>query len=312
MKKDMRDSVGEFYSKAARQPAGELCCASSYDGSLASHIPPEVLEVSYGCGSPVTQAALAEGETLVDLGSGGGVDCFLAAKLVGGGGRVIGVDMTEEMLERARGAAPKVAENLGFDVVEFRKGFLEEIPVEDGAADVVTSNCVVNLAGDKELVFREIWRILGDGGRLAIADVVAEGDVPEGMRADERLWSECVSGALREDLFLAAARKAGFYGMEVVSRVPYRVVEGLRFNSVVVRGYKLAKGAECVYRGQKAVYNGPFSEVSDDEGHTFAAGVAVEICTDTAERLSRAPYRDMFTIIEPDREGSRPCEPGCC
>ena len=146
MEKMIRDSVSEFYSSAAVKPVESLCCASSYSEPDVSHIPKDVLDISYGCGSPVALAEIKEGETLVDLGSGGGIDCFIAAKRVGRNGRVCGVDMTEEMLLKAKEASSKVALNLGYDIVEFKKGYLEEIPVEDEKADVVTSNCVINLS----------------------------------------------------------------------------------------------------------------------------------------------------------------------
>ncbi|MFQ5465229.1 MAG: methyltransferase domain-containing protein [Thermodesulfobacteriota bacterium] len=319
MERTRREDVGEFYAEAAREPMERLCCASNYDEDAVAHIPREVLDISYGCGSPVLAAGLAAGDTLVDLGSGGGIDCFIAARVVGEGGRVVGVDMTNDMLEKAARAAERVASNLGYDVVEFRKGFLEGVPVEDSAADVVTSNCVVNLAENKRGVFSEIYRILKDRGRFCISDVVSEGDVPESMRSDRRLWGECISGALREDEFLSLARGAGFYGLKVLSSAPYREVEGVRFNSVTVSGFKFAKSPECVYRGHRAAYLGPFSSVTDDDGHTYAAGVPVEICTDTLAKLTDPPYRGMFSITGPDRgpgdekEDPAACNPGeCC
>lgn len=307
--KDMRDFVEKFYSDAAKAPDSGLCCPTANPPELADHIPPEVMEVSYGCGSPVALAQVAEGETVVDLGSGGGVDCFIAARLVGPGGRVVGVDMTDDMLERAGAAAPKVAENLGFSVVEFRKGFLEEVPVEDSFADLVTSNCVINLSSRKDRVMEEVFRVLKPGGRICISDVVAEKTVPEDIKADKVLWGECISGALTEGEFLEAAREAGLQGLAIASRAPYREVRGVRFDSVVLTGYKYEKGGECVYKGHRAVYNGPYSSVEDDQGHRFPRGEAVEVCTDTAEMLTRPPYRGSFTVLEP---GGEAVETPCC
>ncbi len=252
-----RRSVREFYGHAAEEPRAELCCPVRPDEADLTHIPPEVVERFYGCGSPVAAAAPAPGETMVDLGSGAGIDCFIAAKKVGAGGRVYGIDMTDSMLAVACECRPKVAEALGWDVVEFRRGFLEAIPLEDATAHVVTSNCVINLSPDKPRVFREIWRVLKDHGRAVVADIVADRGVPPKMRADGQLWGECISGALTEEAFLAALERAGFYGVSIVQKTFWREVEGCRFYSVTVRGYKFEKRAGCSYIGQYAVYLGP-------------------------------------------------------
>ncbi|HHL39748.1 MAG TPA: methyltransferase domain-containing protein [Deltaproteobacteria bacterium] len=318
MSDDIRATVERFYSEAATEPRPGLCCPVSVPREEVAHIPEELFDISYGCGSPVLAAGLAPGMTLLDLGCGAGVDCFIAAKLVGGGGRVIGVDMTDEMLRRAREAAIRICENLGYDVVEFRKGFLEKIPVEDGSVDVVTSNCVINLSPHKDRVMREIYRVLKDSGTFCISDVVAGKEIPPEIRADSRLWGECIAGAVREEEFIETARAAGFYGIKTEGKYLYRRVEGIDFHAVTIRGYKLARGEICVYRGHMAVYNGPFSSVCDDEGHTFPAGRPVEVCTDTAERLRRPPYRDHFTVIEPGETArAAPCKvgdmkTGCC
>ena len=221
-----RGSVREFYGHAAEEPQAELCCPVRPDAADLTHIPPEVVERFYGCGSPVAAAALAPGETMVDLGSGAGIDCFIAAKTVGAEGRVYGIDMTDSMLTVAQECRPKVAEALGWDVVEFRRGFLEAIPLEDATAHVVTSNCVINLSPDKPRVFREIWRVLRDHGRAVVADIVADREVPPRMRADGQLWGECISGALTEEAFLAALERAGFYGVSIVQKTFWREVEG--------------------------------------------------------------------------------------
>jgi len=316
----IRDSVKGFYAEAARKPMQELCCPISYDDNDISHIPEDVLGISYGCGSPISIAEIKEGESVLDLGSGAGIDCFIAAKKVGSKGRVIGVDMTEEMLDRAREASKKVAKNLGFDVVEFRKGFLEEIPLADEAVDLVTSNCVINLSPDKERVFREMYRVLKHNGRFTISDIVADKDVPAQLKADKRLWGECISGALKEDEFIAIARGVGFYGIDIAKRYLYREINGIRFYSITVKGYKFKKGPKCVYIGQYAIYHGPFKSVWDDDGHEYPVGVPVEVCTDTAEKLSRPPYRGLFTITDPlgtdlesiPRDEARGCGPECC
>ena len=318
-----RLTVREFYGEAAEQPQAELCCPVQPNAEDLEHIPKEVVERFYGCGSPVTAAALLPGESMVDLGSGAGIDCFIAAKYVGAEGHVYGVDMTDQMLSVARDCRPRVAAALGYDAVEFRKGYLEEIPVEDATADVVTSNCVINLSPDKPRVFREIWRVLKDHGRLVVADIVSDRDVPPKMRADGQLWGECISGALTEEAFLAGVEKAGFYGVSVLKKTFWREVQGCAFYSVTVRGYKFEKKAGCQFIGQYAVYLGPQKAVVDEEGHLFPRGEAVEVCTDTAAKLSHAPYVSSFAIVDgpngvrevtesPDDDAC--CAPGsdCC
>lgn len=315
-----RAAVREFYGHAAEQPQAELCCPVRPDAEDLAHIPPEVVERFYGCGSPVSAAAPAPGETLVDLGSGAGIDCFIAARRVGSDGRVFGIDMTDQMLAVARESQPSVAAALGYDIVEFRKGLLEQIPLDARSADIVTSNCVINLSPDKPAVFREVWRVLKDRGRAVIADVVADRDVPPRLRADGQLWGECISGALSEDAFLAALERAGFYGVSMLKKTFWREVEGTRFYSVTVRGFKFEKKAGCRYIGQYAVYLGPLKAVVDEEGHLFPRGVPVEICTDTAAKLAAPPYMGTFavldgqastTIIASD-EGCCDTNGGCC
>lgn len=304
-----RESVRAFYAKAAKEPVEELCCPSGYSSMDTSHIPPEVLKMAYGCGSPMEWADIRPGEVVVDLGSGGGIDCFVAARYVGPKGRVIGVDMTREMLEEAVKNKEKVAENLGYDVVEFRRGYLEEIPLPDACADVVVSNCVINLSPDKERVFSEIWRILKSHGRAVISDTLSMEKVPLSMRRNPRLWGECISGALTEEEFLGGLEKAGFYGVSVLKKSFWREVEGRKFYSAVIRGYKLKKGRGCRYIGQRAVYMGPFKAVIDEEGHMFPRGKPVDVCTDTAAKLRKQPYASAFRLM--DSEGGEK-EYRCC
>ncbi len=313
-----RLTVREFYGEAAVEPQAELCCPTRPDESDLAHIPKEVVERFYGCGSPVTAAALAVGEMMVDLGSGAGIDCFIAAKKVGVDGRVIGIDMTDQMLAVARDCQPKVAAALGYDVVAFQKGYLEEIPLGDGTADVVTSNCVINLSTDKPRVFREIWRVLRDHGRAVIADIVSDREVPPRMRADGQLWGECISGALTEEALLAGLERAGFYGVSLVKKSFWKEVEGCTFSSVTVRGFKFEKKAGCRYVGQYAVYLGPQKAVIDEEGHFFPRGTPVEVCTDTAAKLAQPPYHASFVIVDEATSArdvmidADDCGPGCC
>jgi SAM-dependent methyltransferase len=230
--------------------------------------------------------------------------------------------MTDAMLALAEENRPLVAANLGFDAAEFRKGFLESIPVEDRTVDVVTSNCVVNLSPDKGKVFSEIWRVLKDHGRVVIADIVSEREVPPHLKTNAALWGECTVGALTAEGFVASLEKAGFYGIEVLRKTYWKAIEGYPFYSMTVRAWKFEKTAGCVFRGQRAVYLGPAKAFVDEEGHTFPRGLEVEICTDTAAKLSHLPYAGAFNVLEPEGAGDLesaarcapgdPCAPGCC
>lgn len=267
----------ERYAAAAIAPEAALCCPVEYDARYLEVIPTEVIEKDYGCGDPSRH--LLPGETVLDLGSGTGKICFIASQVVGPEGRVIGVDMTDAMLEVARRNAPVVAGRTGFANVTFRKAriqdlaldldafdaFLRETPVTDSASffaaatqadrlrataplvadgtiDVVVSNCVLNLvdAAEKDLLFREIHRVLKDGGRAVISDIVSDRTVPARLQDDPDLWSGCLSGAYVEDGFLEAFRRAGFAEVELLVRgeEPWRVVEGIEFRSVTVRAWK--------------------------------------------------------------------------
>ncbi len=310
----VRKSVNEFYAAAAIQPQKELCCPTSYNAADISHIPREALNISYGCGSPVTQANIKPGESVLDLGSGGGIDCFIAAKMAGEQGQIIGVDMTDEMLRNANATREIVARNLGYNNVRFMKGFLEEIPVTDECVDLVTSNCVINLSAQKEKVFQEILRVLKTGGRFMISDIVSDREVPVSMKQDKKLWGECISGAITEAEFFNITRKIGFYGLEIVNRYLYKEVDGFTFYSITARGHKFKKSKECVYTGQYAIYKGPCSNVSDDDGHTYPVGTPIEICTDTAWKLSNPPYEGMFILSGgmQSKDVKTACGPKCC
>jgi radical SAM protein with 4Fe4S-binding SPASM domain len=307
-----RAAVREFYGHAAEEPQAELCCPVKPDAEDLAHIPPEVVERFYGCGSPVSAALPQTGETLVDLGSGAGIDCFIASRRVGRGGRVIGIDMTDQMLSVAHECQPKVAAALGYDNVEFRRGLLERVPVDDGTADIVTSNCVINLSPDKRAVFCEIWRVLKDHGRAVLADIVADREVPPALRADGQLWGECISGALSEDGLLSALERAGFYGVTILRKTFWREVEGTRFYSVTVRGFKFEKKSGCRYIGQWATYLGPMKAAVDEEGHFFPRGVPVEVCTDTAAKLRAAPYAGTFAVVDDLESKVDVTAAGCC
>jgi SAM-dependent methyltransferase len=222
---DVRRAVRERYSNLAL--SGSSCCGPSpstmcscgnlYPAADVISLPAEAVAVSAGCGNPTAIAGLKPGMTVVDLGSGGGIDAFLSAKKVGRKGRVFGIDATHEMILRAR----KTAKDNGYDNVEFRLGEIEHMPLDAGIADVIISNCVINLSPDKGQVFREAFRVLKPGGKLAVSDIVLMKDLPEQMKSDLGAWSECVSGAVSEKEYMRAISDAGFERIRVEERAVY-------------------------------------------------------------------------------------------
>lgn len=199
---------------------------------------PEAANMGLGCGNPVALASLKKGETVLDLGSGGGIDVFLASKKVGPKGRVIGVDMTEAMIERATANMLKQ----GYKNVDFRLGEIEKLPVDNETVDVIISNCVINLSIDKDQVFREAYRVLKHGGRLMVSDLVTEGEIPAKVRKSLDAWASCVGGALEKQQYLESIRKAGFKDIRIVSESTYdlEVSEDLKgkIASVQVEAHK--------------------------------------------------------------------------
>ena len=330
-------AVKRRYGLAAQAQEIALCCPVDYDPRHLEIIPAEVLERDYGCGDPSRH--LNPGETVLDLGSGTGKICFIASQVVGANGRVIGVDITPEMLEVSRNNAPRIAERIGYDNVEFRRGRIQDLAldldlldrelgerpitsVEDFLAleeltaelrrthpliasesiDVVVSNCVLNLVApsQKRLLFTEIHRVLRRGGRAVISDIVSDEEVPEAMRQDSELWSGCISGALTEHGFLAAFEEVGFYGI--------RVLESQAEPWRTVEGIEFRsltveafKGKEgpCFERRQAVVYRGPFKEVLDDDGHRMERGKRYAVCDKTVQIYRQEPYRQYFDLIEP-------------
>ena len=228
---EVRREVSKAYAQAVSKPAkpaGGGCCGgtpaqkgavvalSGYSDTELAALPEEAVVNSFGCGNPVALAGLGAGEVVLDLGSGAGIDLFLAAKKVGDKGRVIGVDMTDEMIAKAN-------ENIragNFNNVEVRKGIIEDLPVESGSVDWVISNCVINLSPEKPKVFREIARVLKPGGRMLVSDIVAK-DLPEELRGNSVAYSSCIGGAISEEEYLAGLRAAGLVDVEVRARLVY-------------------------------------------------------------------------------------------
>ena len=216
----IHEAVREHYAERIKSNAS--CCGSSssdccstdsslYPADLLSTLPEGESTVSYGCGDPITLAALQPGQTVLDLGSGAGLDCFFAAKKVGETGKVIGVDMTPEMIERATSSAKR----LKLENVEFRQGYLEDLPVESNTVDVIISNCVINLAPDKSKVFAEALRVLKTGGKLAVSDIVTDGPLPDSVKKSLSAWAGCVAGAVEAKDYISMMEAVGFTDISI-------------------------------------------------------------------------------------------------
>src|SRR5712691_3252429 len=329
--------VRQRYAAGAKERTDKLCCPVDYESEYLKVIPREVIERDYGCGDPSRYSH--EGETVLDLGSGTGKICFIAAQIVGPKGKVIGLDMTDEMLEVARRNAPIVAERIGYSNVEFRKGRIQDLaldlelldrqlkqnPITDAASflaadelaeelrfkhpliatdsvDVVVSSCVLNLVEpkSKRQLFDEIFRVLKKGGRAVISDIVSDEEVPEEMQSDPELWSGCISGALTEECFLAAFESAGFYGIQILKR---DVDPWRTVQGIEFRSATIeafkGKQSECFERNQAVIYSGPFKEVLDDDNHRMERGKRYAVCDKTYNLYKKAPYRDSFDFVDP-------------
>jgi arsenite methyltransferase len=209
---------GDIATGSAQSCCGDSCGCSSdvqlYEPAMLEGLGDSVTSISLGCGDPVTIAGLQAGEWVLDLGSGGGIDCFMAARQVGESGYVIGVDMTPQMLQRANESKAR----LGMHNVEFRRGQIEALPVVDNSIDVIMSNCVINLSPDKRAVFREALRVLKPGGRVSVSDIVTEGAFTPELRADAAKWAECVTGAIDVAEYTEMMREVGFVDIQVVDK----------------------------------------------------------------------------------------------
>lgn len=256
---EIRKYVREKYAGIARKggsccEAGELCCGNVTPESASGKVGysddemrdvPEGANLGLGCGNPVALASLKSGETVLDLGAGGGFDCFLASKKVGPAGRVIGVDMTPDMVEKARGNARRH----GYENVEFRLGEIEHLPAADASVDAVISNCVINLSTDKEAVFSEIFRVLKRGGRVMISDLVLVGKLPDDVAKSLAAYAGCVAGAIGMDDYIRLMKTAGFSDARVVEEKRYGGMIGLEDLADAVRSVSIFGTKPAVPQG---------------------------------------------------------------
>jgi arsenite methyltransferase len=265
MSMDLKAVIREAYGAAAARAAkgsSASCCSGGeaaatsiitgglYDVGTASTLPEAALLASLGCGNPTALAELREGEVVLDLGSGGGIDVLLSARRVGSTGKAYGLDMTDEMLELAR----RNAAEAGVENVEFLKGEIERIPLPDDSVDVIISNCVINLSADKRQVLREAFRVLKPGGRFAVSDVVVRGEMPAALRRSVELWAGCVAGALEEQEFLGLLTEVGF---ESPSVEPTRIYEPEDARTLLV-GSGLEIDVDALARGNDARFMAAF------------------------------------------------------
>ena len=330
-------AVADRYSQAAHAKEDALCCPVSYRPELLQVIPDEIIQRDYGCGDP--SQYLRSGETVLDLGSGGGKLCYIAAQVVGPEGKVIGVDCNSEMLALARQHQAAIAEKIGHDVVSFRFGVIQNLALDleqyeqacqgltsdgienvldrrrleqklsqespmvaDGSVDCVVSNCVLNLVRpeDRIQLFEEIYRVLKVGGRAAISDIVSDEDVPQHMKDSPELWSGCISGAWREDQFVRQFEKAGFHGIRIDKR------ESKPWRTVEGIEFRSVTvvaykpdPSTCLERRQALVYKGPFKQVVLDDEQMFVRGERIAVCDKTYQAAGRDPFREHFIQIAP-------------
>jgi len=333
----LEHSVLDRYSEGAEARQPDLCCPVDYDTALLALLPQEIIDKDYGCGDP--SRYVREGDVVLDLGAGSGKICYMAAQLVGEAGRVIGIDMNDDMLALARKYQDEMANKLGSNRVEFVKGLIEDLTVDlaavdqhldqqpvtdtasllrlqtwqqqqsqrapliqDNSIDLVVSNCVLNLVqdSDKTKMVDEIFRVVKPGGRVAISDIVSDEFVPPHLKADPTLWSGCISGALQEQEMLDAFVKAGFVA---VAYDKWESEPWQVVEDIEFRSVTITaikpKDEPCLDVGHAVIYRGPYSEVYDDEGHVYPRGQRIATCARSYDLLTQGVYRDDFIGIPP-------------
>jgi ubiquinone/menaquinone biosynthesis C-methylase UbiE len=346
MSVNIESSVLIRYSEGARERQDSLCCPVSYDEDLLDMLPDEIIERDYGCGDP--SRYVQEGDVVLDLGSGGGKICYMAAQLVGKNGRVIGIDMNDDMLALARRYQDEMAQRLGGNRVRFLKGYIQDLAlniealeqyleihpvhshadytalrnweslqrheqplIADNSVDLVISNCVLNLVSDqeKQQLISEIFRVLKPGGRVAISDIVSDRAIPRSMKDDPELWSGCISGAFHETEFLNAFTDCGFVATKYDKWDP---APWQTINGIEFRSVTLTaiKPEPLSERDHRhsMMYRGPFAAVTDEAGNTYPRGQRTPVNESTHALLANPAYEDAF--IEVSDTGSTTS--ACC
>lgn len=340
-----KKNVLNRYSEGAAERQESLCCPVSYDDNLMSIIPKEIVEKDYGCGDP--SRYVRESDAVLDLGSGGGKICYMAAQLVGGNGRVIGVDMNDDMLSLANRYRDEMAEKLGSDRVEFHKGYIEDLAldlskvehflqrqpvtnsralaelelfkakqkkesplIENESIDLVISNCVLNLVDQhlKPQLISEIYRVLKPGGRIAISDIVSDAQVPDYLQNDPELWSGCISGAFEEKAFIDAFVEAGFVA---VGYDKWEQEPWQEIEGIVFRSVTITAikpHGETADAETELVYVGPFQAVTDEEGRLYKSGERFQVSAAKQKQLLSEHYKNHFVSVEKSTETA----PQCC
>lgn len=334
---NVEQAVRERYSAASKELVPALCCPVNYEKQYMEVLPQELIDRDYGCGDP--SKYVHEGETVLDLGSGGGKICYIASQIVGPRGRVLGVDMNDDMLELARKHQSEISERIGWNNVEFFKGKIQDLALDHDrfaaylksnpagdteswtkaqqftdtlrreepmiashSVDVVLSNCVLNLVDPvaREQLFAEIHRVLRRGGRAVISDIVCDEAVPEHLKNNPELWSGCISGAFVEHEFLEEFERAGLYGVEIVVR---QEEPWATIEGIEFRSITVRafKGKEgpCMDHHQAVIYRGPWKSVTDDDGHVLRRGVRTAVCEKTFNIYTSQPYADEVIAVPP-------------
>jgi len=336
-KLDVEHAVRQRYSAASQAAEAELCCPVVYDTQFLEVLPQELIERDYGCGDPSKH--VSAGEVVLDLGSGGGKICFIASQVVGAKGRVIGVDMNDDMLALARKYQTEIGDRIGWQNVEFHKGRIQDLALDldrfesvlqnqpvssvdgwlelqrladqmrrdepmvaDNSVDVVISNCVLNLVNpaDRCQLFQEVFRVLRRGGRAVISDIVCDEPVPDRLKNDPKLWSGCISGAFLEYEMLEVFEKTGFYGVEILER---QEEPWATIEGIEFRSLTVrafkGKDGPCMDHHQAVIYQGPWKSVTDDDGHVLLRGVRTGVCEKTFDIYTKAPYAEQVIAIPP-------------
>ena len=334
---DAEKCVSDRYSAASKAQEAALCCPVVYDKKFLEVIPQEIIARDYGCGDP--SPYVRPGDTVLDLGSGGGKLCYIISQQVGPNGKVIGVDVNSDMLELARSHQQDIAKKIGHDNIEFKRGRIQDLAlgldqlaeemksvdtsgsdgalnlvqlqdeirnkrpmIADKSVDCVVSNCVLNLVkpADRLQLFQEIFRILKPGGRVAISDIVSDEDIPMEMQNDPELWSGCISGAWREDRFIEEFANVGFEGCKIDKR---QTEPWQTVNGIEFRSVTILAfktfSDACLERKQAVIYRGPFHKVTDDDGHSYIRGQRTAVCDKTYSMLAEQTFEGSFYMIEP-------------